>query len=116
MQITISELDSSTKKVTLAGKLDIAGARIIETPLAAVAGARGNVIVDMAGVDFISSIGIRHLVIAAKATVRGAGKLVLLAPTPMVTEVLVSTGLEQILPIVRSEDDARAVFAGTSGA
>ena len=59
MQITISELDSSTKKVTLTGKLDIAGAQAIETPLAAVAGARGNVVIDMAGVDFISSIGIR---------------------------------------------------------
>ena len=96
MQIIISELDSSTKKVTLTGKLDIAGAQAIETPLAAVAGARGNVVIDMAGVDFISSIGIRHLVIAAKAIARGAGKLVLLAPTPMVTEVLVSTGLEEI--------------------
>ncbi len=116
MQITISELDSSTKKVTLTGKLDIAGAQVIETPLAAVAGARGNVVIDMAGVDFISSIGIRHLVIAAKAIARGAGKLVLLAPTPMVTEVLVSTGLEQILPIVTSENDARALFTGTSSA
>ena len=116
MQITISELDSSTKKVTLTGKLDIAGAQAIETPLAAVAGARGNVVIDMAGVDFISSIGIRHLVIAAKAIARGAGKLVLLAPTPMVTEVLVSTGLEQILPIVTSENDARTLFTGTSSA
>ena len=116
MQITISALDSSTKKVTLTGKLDIAGAQAIETPLAAVAGARGNVVIDMAGVDFISSIGIRHLVIAAKAIARGAGKLVLLAPTPMVTEVLVSTGLEQILPIVTSENDARALFTGTSSA
>jgi anti-anti-sigma factor len=116
MQIIISELDSSTKKVTLTGKLDIAGAQAIETPLAVVAGARGNVVIDMAGVDFISSIGIRHLVIAAKAIARGAGKLVLLAPTPMVTEVLVSTGLEQILPIVTSENDARALFTGTSSA
>jgi anti-sigma B factor antagonist len=116
MQITISEFGSSTKKVTLAGKLDIAGAQVIEIPLAAVAGTRGNVVVDMTGVDFISSIGIRHLVMAAKAIARGAGKLVLLAPTPMVTEVLVSAGLEQILPIVRSEDDARALFAGTSSA
>jgi anti-anti-sigma factor len=114
MQITVSEFGSSTKKVTLAGKLDVDGTRIIEVPLAAVAGARGNVVVDMTGVDFISSSGIRHLVMAAKATARGAGKLVLLAPTPMVTEVLVCAGLEQILPIVNSEDDARALLAGTS--
>lgn len=116
MQITISDLDSSTKKVTLVGKLDIVGAGVIETPMAAVAGARGNVVIDMAGVDFIASIGIRHLVMSAKAIARGAGKLVLLDPTPMVTEILVVAGLEQILPIARSEGEARAMFAGKSSA
>ena len=69
-------------------------------------------VVDMAGVDFIASIGIRHLVMAAKAVARGAGKLVLLDPNPMVTEVLVVAGLDQLLPIVRSEDEARAAFGG----
>src|SRR5262249_25783173 len=59
MQITVSDLDGSIKKVTLIGKLDIAGAGVIETPMAAVAGTRGNVLVDMTGVDFIASIGIR---------------------------------------------------------
>jgi stage II sporulation protein AA (anti-sigma F factor antagonist) len=116
MQITITDLDAATRRVTLVGKLDILGAEAIGLPLATVAGARGNVIVDMAGVDFIASIGIRHLVMAAKAVARGAGKLVLLGPTPMVAEVLVVSGLEQLLPIVRSEDEARAAFAGAAGA
>jgi stage II sporulation protein AA (anti-sigma F factor antagonist) len=116
MQISISDVNSSTKRVTLTGKLDIAGAQVIELPLATVAGARGNVMVDMTGVDFIASIGIRHLVMAAKAITRGAGKMVLLDPTPLVTEVLVIAGLEQILPIVRSEAEAQAFFAGTASA
>lgn len=116
MQITITDLDGAAKKVTLVGKLDIAGAQVIEVPMAAVAGARNNVVVDMAGVDFIASIGIRHLVMAAKAIARGGGKMVLLAPTPMVTEVLQVSGLQQILPIVESEDEARASFDGTPGA
>jgi stage II sporulation protein AA (anti-sigma F factor antagonist) len=116
MQISISDVDGSIKRVTLVGKLDIAGAQVIELPLATVAGARGNVMVDMTGVDFIASIGIRHLVMAAKAVTRGAGKLVLLDPTPLVTEVLVVAGLEQILPIVRSEAAARAFFSGSSSA
>src|SRR5215813_2063094 len=116
MQISISDFDSMIKRVTLVGKLDIMGAEVIGLPLAAVAGARGNIVVDMAGVDFIASIGIRHLVMAAKAIARGAGKMVLLSPTPMVTEVLHVSGLEQILPIVKSEDEARAFFAGTRSA
>ncbi len=116
MQITVTDLDAATKRVTLVGKLDIVGAEAIGLPLAAAAGSRANIIVDMAGVDFIASIGIRHLVMAAKAVARGAGKLVLLSPTPMVAEVLTVSGLGQLLPMVRSEDEARAAFAGAVGA
>jgi len=112
MQITISEFGAVGTKVTLVGKLDIRGAEEIEIPLATVAGTRQSVVVDMIGVDFIASIGIRHLVLAAKAVARGAGKLVLLNPTPLVTEVLVTAGLEQLLPIVRSEDEALAALRG----
>jgi anti-sigma B factor antagonist len=112
MQITISEFGAGGTKVTLVGKLDIRGAEVIDLPLATVAGKRQSVVVDMVGVDFIASIGIRHLVLAAKAVARGAGKFVLLNPTPLVTEVLVTAGLEQLLPIVRSEDEAIAALRG----
>jgi hypothetical protein len=49
---------------------------------------------------------------AAKAVARGSGKLVLLDPTPLVTDVLVTSGLDDLLPIVRSEDEARAMLTG----
>ena len=112
MDITISDFGNLGKKVILVGKLDIAGAERIDLPLAAVAGTRQSIVVDMMGVDFIASIGIRHLVMAAKAVARGNGKFLLLNPTPLVTEVLKTAGLEQLLPIVRSEDEALAVLAG----
>src|SRR5262245_11474009 len=110
MQITISEFGASGKRVTLVGKLDIRGAEVIDLPLATVAGSRQSVVVDMTEVDFIASIGIRHLVLAAKAVARGDGRLVLLNPTALVTEVLITSGLEQLLPIVRSEDEALAAL------
>lgn len=112
MQISVSEFAGAGKRVTLTGKLDIAGADKIGLPLAAIAGERQNVVVDMGGVDFIASIGIRHLVLAAKAIARGNGKFVLLNPTPLVAEVLATSGLQQILPIVRSEEEAIAVLRG----
>jgi|SRR5580704_18527939 anti-anti-sigma factor len=112
MKITISEFGGVGKKVTLVGKLDITGAETIDLPLATIAGTRTSIVIDMMGVDFIASIGIRHLVMAAKAVARGAGKLVLLDPTPLVTDVLVNSGLDDFLPIVRSEDEARAMLTG----
>jgi anti-anti-sigma factor len=114
MKIAISEFNGVATKVTLAGKLDIAGAEVIGLPLASVAGQRRNVVIDMSAVDFIASIGIRHLVMAAKTVSRGAGKLVLLNPTPFVMEVLTNTGLETILPIVRTEAEALVALDGNS--
>jgi anti-anti-sigma factor len=121
MKITISEFgDIGSKitgtKITLVGKLDIAGAETVDLPLAAAAGTRRHIVIDMVGVDFIASIGIHHLVMAAKTVARGSGKLVLLDPSPMVTDVLVTAGLGDFLPIVRSEDEAKAVLARAANA
>ena len=111
MNITISEFGDIGTRVVLVGKLDIVGAEQIATPLAAVAGARNNVVVDMAAVDFIASIGIRELVMAAKTLARASRTLVLLDPNPIVSEALVTAGLGDLLPIVRSEDEARTVLS-----
>jgi anti-sigma B factor antagonist len=111
MEMSVSQFGDLGTKVILVGKLDISGAEKIDVPLATVAGSRGNIVVDMAGVDFIASIGIRHLVMAAKTVARKSGMLVLLDPNPIVTEVLFTSGLQDLLPIVRSEDEARAMLA-----
>jgi stage II sporulation protein AA (anti-sigma F factor antagonist) len=111
MKMSVSQFGELGTKVVLVGKLDISGAEKIDVPLATVAGSRGNIVVDMAGVDFIASIGIRHLVMAAKTVARKSGMLVLLDPNPIVTEVLFTSGLQDLLPIVRSEDEARAMLA-----
>jgi len=111
MEISVRQFGELGTKVVLVGKLDISGAEKIDVPLATVAGSRGNIVVDMAGVDFIASIGIRHLVMAAKTVARKSGMLVLLDPNPTVTEVLFTSGLQDLLPIVRSEDEARAMLA-----
>jgi len=116
MDIAICDFGAAGKKVTLTGKLDIVGAQTIELPLATLAGTRSSIVIDMGGVDFIASIGIRQLVMAAKAVARGAGRLVLLDPTPLVTDVLVTSGLQDLLPIVRSEDEARAALSRPAGA
>jgi anti-sigma B factor antagonist len=110
MNITVSDFGSSATKVVLVGTLDIVGADKIDMPLAALAGTRRSVVVDMSGVDFIASIGIRHLVMAAKAIARGHGKLVILGPNPAVTAVLMSAGVADILPIVASESEAKVTL------
>src|SRR5262245_46104751 len=111
MEVAVSDFGDTAKRIALTGKLDIAGAEKLELTLAALAGTRTNIVVDMGGVDFIASIGMRHLVMAAKAVGRASCKLVLLDPTPAVTEALLIAGLNDIMPIVHSEEEARAAFA-----
>lgn len=69
----------------------------------------------MGGVDFIASIGIRHLVLAAKIVARNSRTLVLLNPKPLVSDVLTTAGLDTILPMVRSEQEAEAVLSRHAG-
>ena len=69
------------------------------TPLATLSGAKNAIVIDMAGVTFIASIGLRHLVMAAKALARRGGSLKLVNANPVVVEVISSAGLAQMLPI-----------------
>src|SRR6267142_2483382 len=64
MEIVTSEGQGATARIALTGRLDILGAEEIALPLAALAGAKQGLIVDMSGVSFIASIGLRHLVSA----------------------------------------------------
>jgi anti-anti-sigma factor len=110
MQITISDDSGPTAKVGLVGRLDIAGAEVVALPLATLAGGKTSVIVDMSGVTFVASIGLRHLVLATKALSRRGGKLVLVNPTDLVRDVLVTTGLTDMMPIVATESEAYALL------
>ncbi len=110
MEIVTSEDRGATARVVLSGRLDIVGAEVIALPLATLAGAKQNLIVDMSGVSFLASIGIRHLVSAAKVVSRRGGRLVLLNPTEVVEEALISSGLTNMLPIVRSDSEADAAI------
>src|SRR5262245_51084471 len=102
MQISINDA-GSTATIALTGRLDISGAEAVALPLATLSGTKTNLFVDMAGVTFVASIGLRHLVTAAKAVARRGGRLVLLNPTPAVAEVITVSGLTDLLRIERSD-------------
>src|SRR5215468_7247934 len=68
MNMQIAPLAERHVKVTLAGRLDTPGADSIETRfLASLIPDANNAIIDMSQVDFISSMGIRMLVSAARS-------------------------------------------------
>ncbi len=100
MQFAIHD-DGTAATVTMIGRLDISGAEVVALPLATLSGSKSALFVDMAGVTFIASIGLRHLVSAAKAVGRRGGRLIVLNPTAAVTEVITTSGLAGLLQIER---------------
>lgn len=112
MQVAINDA-GSIATVKLSGKLDISGAEAVAMPLATLSGAKSGLVVDLSEVTFLASIGIRHLISAAKTLGRRGGRLILLNPNDLVTDVLTTSGVSDFLHIARSESEA--VAAATAG-
>lgn len=109
MQFEMDRLPSGIKRVSLQGRLDMQGTNEIDNKFAfAVATERAPVIVDLAGVDFIASIGIRMLVTNAKALKSRGGKVVLCNPQPLVGETLTTAGIDLLIPVYADFDAACA--------
>ncbi|MEY2954229.1 MAG: anti-anti-sigma regulatory factor [Pseudomonadota bacterium] len=63
------------------------------------AGGAQNVTVNLSELDYVSSAGLRVLLIAAKAAKAKGGSIVLSAPKPSVLEVLKISGFDRIIAI-----------------
>jgi hypothetical protein len=63
----------SEATMRLTGRLDISGAETVALPLATLSGSKHDLAVDMAGVTFIASMRLRHLVSAPRRSGGGAG-------------------------------------------
>jgi len=111
MPILVTQLDGGVTRVILSERLDAAGAVETSMEMYYVGESSDAVIVDMARVTFIASLGLRNLVSLAKAVIKKKGKIVLLSPTPAVEEVLITSGLDMLMPIYR--DQPSAVIAVT---
>ena len=111
MEIHYNELDNDIRLIKLNGSLDIPGVGEIETKFAGYStGDNTRVVVDLSGVDFLASIGIRLLTSTAKSVASRGGKMVLLNPIPSVQDVLEMTGIPAIIPIYSQFESAETIL------
>lgn len=111
MQITTEELAGGITKVALDGRLDIAGASTVDLKMNVVAGSANKLLVDLEKVTFLGSMGLRSIVLPARAVHSRGGKVVLFAPVEMVEAVLKSSGIDSLLPIHHDLAAALAALA-----
>lgn len=108
MKMDVEPIATGAVKVILNGRLDITGAGVIDLQFNAIAGSHRGVIVDLGSVSFLASIGIRTLLLGAKAVQRRGGAFVLLNPVGEVEKVLEVTGVTDLMPIYHNSDEALA--------
>ncbi len=100
MELQFNELEHGISAIKLIGILDVQGVGAIETKFAGYStGDNAKVLVDLAEVEFLTSIGIRLLVTTAKSIANRGGKMVILNPNENVKGVLEMTGIMDIIPI-----------------
>ena len=99
--------------VTLVGRIDHQTASQLEAALAPVLTAAGvsrnAVVLDFAGIDYISSVGLRVLMIAAKQMRERQAQLLVAALQSVVVEIFAISRFNRILTVTATLDDALAL-------
>jgi anti-anti-sigma factor len=109
MELTYEDLEDGVRAIRLKGRLDLEGADAIDLKLTSLAAVRqGSVVLDLALVEFLASIGVSVIVRTAKALSSRGGRLVLLSPRPNIADVLTRTQIDQIIPVFYDLAAARA--------
>ena len=114
MAIRYEDVNENFRRIFLTGRLDTAGSERIATEFTVLAAsATRGVVVDLTDVTFLSSMGIRALISAAKAQQARGGRVVLyVAGNDVVGRTLEATGIDELIPTFEDAADAeRALLA-----
>lgn len=106
MDMTIDVLGVRLVWVRFSSRLDAAAVHEVEPEFTASVGPGKNVIVDLSGVDFVSSTGIRMLLSAAQGAQARNGKLAIFGVRDCVGEVLEDAAIRDVVPICDCLADA----------
>lgn len=110
MKVSVDIASQKARRIILDGRLDSAGAQAAEADFNAAVRAAPNVIVDLGKVPFIASVGIRLLVTGTQTQAKLGGKMVLMNPDEVTRRILKTTGVDQLVPVYDSLDEALASF------
>jgi anti-anti-sigma factor len=88
------------------------GAAAIELPFTAtISGAEKDILLDLSGVTFLASLGLRVLLAAARVTQRRGRQIVIYGAQPQAQEVFETISMESLVPVASDEASARAALA-----
>ena len=99
MELSVDK-QNQTAIVAARGRLDAAGAPELETRCKAlILEGSSRLLLDFAQVEYVSSAGLRSLLVLAKAVKSAGGALALCCLVPAVRDVMTISGFDNILPL-----------------
>lgn len=105
INVNVTGIDNVTL-VEVEGRVDSMNANQLGEALSdEIDGGKVHIVLDLAGVEYMSSAGLREIVNALKK-VKPAGDVRIAQPTERVREVLDMAGLSTILQIFNTQNDA----------
>ncbi len=99
---------------TANGRIDFAGAQVLEGALAPALAPDGpvrGIVIDLAGVDYISSVGLRVLMVAAKAMRARKASIAVASLQPVVAEIFEISRFHHVVDVRGSVRDAIAAVS-----
>lgn len=112
MRVTKREQDGIAV-VSIGGRLDANSAPRAEQELSEIASQDGvKILLDMKGLEYISSAGLRVLLIVAKQLKSKSGSLCLSAPVEAVHNVFEISGFLRVFTVKNTEEEALTFLAG----
>jgi stage II sporulation protein AA (anti-sigma F factor antagonist) len=110
--MTTEELDGGIIRVVLDGSLDIAGAAAIDLQMNVVAGVHRSVMLDLSKVTFLGSMGLRSLLLPARAILAKGGTIVTFGANEPVRQVLKTSGIDTLIPVYPDFEQALGALRG----
>lgn len=99
---------------TATGRIDFAGAQVLEGALAPALAPDGpvrGIVIDLADVDYISSVGLRVLMVAAKAMRARKASIAVASLQPVVAEIFEISRFHHVVDVRGSVRDAIAAVS-----
>ena len=111
MEIDLKQEDG-TLVARVAGRIDGNTAREFEDTVKSAADDDvGSLVIDLESLDYISSAGLRALLLIAKEMWKKEAKFALCSLSKPVSEVVELSGFDKIIPVHPSQDEALASFS-----
>ncbi|MBM4426393.1 MAG: STAS domain-containing protein [Chloroflexi bacterium] len=105
-----TEARGTATVVTVSGRIDSETASKLDAELTSAVGGSANLVLEMQGVDYMSSAGIRAIVKAAQAAEKKGGPVKMASAPELVTSIFYTVGIVDKIKSYATVDEAIASF------